>query len=112
MLEAYLLLFLQSSPALKHTHDLEHIASRTLNTHVLGEHVAPSWGLGRILRWTPPLPAKTLMLASDGTGEEKANVGALRSVGLYKVQGETVQAVMGGIFHQFVSWPLEFASHH
>ena len=26
-----------------------------------------------------------------------------KSIGLYKVQGEAVQAVIGGIFHQFVS---------
>ncbi|TFK62165.1 hypothetical protein BDN72DRAFT_848972 [Pluteus cervinus] len=94
VLETYLLLFLNSSRSLKHDHDLEHIASRTLNTYVLGEHIGAHWGLGRMLRWTPTVPAEKLkMVESDPS--------VLRNVGLYKVQGDTVAAVMGGIFQQF-----------
>jgi len=94
VLEAYLLLFLNSSSALTPRHDLEHIVSCTLNTYKLGEHVAPVWGLGRVLRWTPTIPAAKL---EDPEHDQVM----LRSVGLYKVQGDAVSAVMGGIFDRF-----------
>jgi len=97
VLEAYLLLFLQSSSARQPSHDYDLITSRTLNSHVLGEHVAPHWGLGRVLRWVAPIPSTPL---KKPAGIEKGKE-ILRSVGLYKVQGDAVQAVMGGIFHQF-----------
>jgi len=97
VLESYLLLFLQSSSALQPSHDFELIASRALNTHVLGEYVAPRWGLGQVLRWVAPIPSSPLK-KPDGVQKGQQ---ILRSVGLYKVQGDAVQAVMGGIFHQF-----------
>lgn len=97
---------MQSSSARNISHDYQLIASRALNTHVLGEHVAPHWGLGRLLRWVAPIPSSPLK-KPEGIEKSKA---MLRSVGLYKVQGDAVQAVMGGIFHQFVSlgsaWPV------
>jgi len=31
-----------------------------------------------------------------------ANPGIVKSVGLYKVMGDAVQAVVGGVYHQFV----------
>jgi hypothetical protein len=104
VLESYLLLFLQSSPSLNHTHDLDLISSRTLNTHILGEHVAPKWDLGRVLRWAPPVPTGSLNL-NHAYGQPSAELhpATARSVGLYKVLGEAVQAVVGGVFHQFVS---------
>lgn len=95
VLESYLLLFLTSSPALKPTHDMDAIISRTLNTYVLGEHIGSKWGLGRALRWTPTVPAHKLKPNEDQQA-------LLRNVGLYKVQGDAVAAVMGGIFYQFV----------
>ncbi|PFH49369.1 hypothetical protein AMATHDRAFT_63325 [Amanita thiersii Skay4041] len=94
VIESYLLLFLNSSSALKPTHDLDVIVSRTLNTYLLGEHVGSSWGLGRALRWTPTLPAQQLKAMRD---PQKL----LRGVGLYKVQGDTVTAVLGGIYYHF-----------
>ncbi|TFK60604.1 hypothetical protein BDN72DRAFT_805581 [Pluteus cervinus] len=94
VLETYLLLVLNSSRSLKHDHDLEHVASRTLNTYVLGEHIGAHRGLGRMLRWTPTVLAEKLkMIESDPS--------VLRNVGLYKVQGDAVAAVMDGIFQQF-----------
>ncbi|KAF8881212.1 hypothetical protein BD779DRAFT_1445729 [Infundibulicybe gibba] len=94
VLESYLLLYLSSSPALRPTHDLELIVSRALNTYVLGENVGSLWGLGRALRWTPTVPANKLQAKIDQQA-------LLRNVGLYKVQGDAVAAVVGGIFHQF-----------
>lgn len=96
VLESYLLLLLSSSPNLKPTDDLEIIISRTLSTYVLGEHVGPIWGLGRVMRWSPAVKHERLQTGVDQTA-------LLKSVGLYKVQGEAVAAVIGGIFHQFVS---------
>lgn len=97
VIESYLLLFLNSSSALRHTHDLDAILNRTVNSYILGEHVGSSWGLGRALRWTPSIPAsKALSIPSGGRK-------LLKGVGFYKIQGDTVAAVFGGIYHQFVS---------
>ncbi|KAI0251145.1 hypothetical protein BJV78DRAFT_1275462 [Lactifluus subvellereus] len=49
-LEAYLLLFFQGLPAAAE-HDHSRIAARVLNTHSLGEHVAPHWRLQDAMRW-------------------------------------------------------------
>lgn len=92
VLESYFLLFLHSSPDIPPTADYENIASRTLNTYLLGEHVAPKWSLGPALRWRP---------VGDVQGSPKN-----ASVGLHKVQGTTVEAIMGGIYHQFVRAPI------
>lgn len=105
MLESYLLLLLASSPHLKPSHDLQDIVSRVLNTYILGEHVGSKWGLGRVMRWTPTVPAS--MLSDEGRADKTK---LLKDVGLYKVQGDAVTAVMGGIFQQFVSLPLPVVS--
>lgn len=93
MLSTYLLLFLQSSETLKPTDDIEAIALNSLHTNLLGEHVASEWGVGRVLVWQPSVPA----------GKSLMDMEVLRSAGLYKVQGETVQAIMGAVYHQHVS---------
>jgi len=87
VLESYFLLFLQSCPEIRPTDDYEQLASSTLNTYLLGEHVAPKWSLGRVLRWTP---VGDIQVSPRNT-----------SVGLHKVMGTTVEAVVGGIYHQF-----------
>lgn len=74
---------------------MDDTVSRTLNSYVLGEHVGSIWGIGRVLRWTPTVAAAKLRPDED----QKE---LLKSVGLYKVQGDTVAAVMGGIYQQFV----------
>jgi hypothetical protein len=56
------------------------------------------------MRWTPTIPADKLKPGED-------NREMLKSVGLYKVQGEAVSAVMGGIFYQFVGRSLSLAVH-
>ncbi|KAJ7442518.1 ribonuclease-III-like-domain-containing protein [Mycena galericulata] len=96
VLESYLLLLLASSPHLKPTHDLQEIVSRVLNTYFLGEHIGSKWGLGRVMRWTPTIAASMLM---DEARVDKTKL--LKDVGLYKVQGDAVTAVVGGIFQQF-----------
>ncbi|KAJ7057796.1 ribonuclease-III-like-domain-containing protein [Mycena amicta] len=96
VLESYLLLLITSSPHLKPTHDLQEIVSRVLNTYVLGEHIGSKWGLGRVMRWTPTIPASLL---TPEARQDKPKL--LKDVGLYKVQGDAVTAVLGGIFQQF-----------
>ncbi|KAL5514471.1 hypothetical protein ACEPAG_2559 [Sanghuangporus baumii] len=98
VLHSYLLLFLQhasqklaktTSPSVDPdaTFDFDLIAYRALHTHHLGEHVGSKWALARTMLWTPPVKSKV---------QE-----SLKSPGLYKVQGTTVEGIMGGIFHQF-----------
>ena len=102
-------MFIHSSPALQPDHDFEKLTLHALNTYTLGEHVSPNWRLGKVVKWKPmnvgnlsrplgpdadvPAPLATV------TGE------ASRSIGMYKVHGTTVEAVVGGVFHQFVSLP-------
>ena len=70
--------------------------SSTLNTNILGEYVGPEWGVGRVIRWQPAAPAHKLV-------DIDKEVDVRRQVGLYKVQGEAVEAILGGIYFQFVS---------
>jgi hypothetical protein len=85
--QAYLHLFLDNSIHI-HNHDSSAVAARTLHPHVLGEHVASVWNIQHALRWTPAQPPSNPIL--------------IHSVGLYKVHGEAVQAVLGAVFYQFV----------
>lgn len=115
MLESYYMLFLHSVARNQNQHDYEYLSSRALNTYLLGEHVAPRWSLGRVLRWTPTV-SQDVLLAHKNVKKSSAkqpadvelenaltrNPGIVRSVGLYKVMGEAVQSVMGGVYHQFV----------
>lgn len=96
VLAAYLQLFLHSSSALHPSDDVEAIMSSTLNTNILGEYVGPEWGLGRVIRWQPAAPAHKL-------ADMDKEVNVRRQVGLYKVQGEAVEAILGGVYFQFVS---------
>ena len=96
MLAAYLQLFLHSSSALQPSDDVEAIMKSTLNTEFLGECVGREWGVGRVIRWTPSAPAHRL-------ADMDRKVEVRRQVGLYKVQGEAVEAIIGGIYFQFVS---------
>jgi len=95
-LEAYLLLFLQGLTAAAE-HDHSRIAARVLNTHTLGEHVAPHWRLQEVMRWVPPRAGDPVF---DG-----------RAAGIHKVAGTAVEAVVGGALHQFVSRGHFFALH-
>jgi large subunit ribosomal protein L15 len=79
----------------------EHISDKLLDTYVLGEHVGGAWHLERIMRWTPAVAQLDTLKATDPSK-------VLHGSGLYKVRGATVEGVMGGIFHQFVSICLSF----
>lgn len=94
-------LFLQSVPSTNVTLDLEDISYRTLFTHTLGEQVGSAWDLSKVMLWTPILPQgqRELVGQDAGTYERIPGRG-----GLYKVQGVAVEAIMGGIFHQFVGY--------
>lgn len=108
VLESYYLLFVHEVAQGRAHHDYDRLASRALNTYFLGEHVAPRWSLGRVLLWVPTAPKETLRTAQtqnpDSELDEALQVspGIAKSVGLYKVMGEAVQAVVGGVYHQFV----------
>jgi len=73
----------------------------------LGEHIAPRWSLGRVLLWVPTVPRETLRATQTQNPDSEldealaASPGIAKSVGLYKVMGEAVQAVVGGVYHQF-----------
>jgi hypothetical protein len=96
VLSAYLQLFIHSSSALDPSDDVEAIISSTLNTSFLGEYVGHEWGVGRVIRWSPSASA-------DRLAEMDMSIDVRRQVGLYKVQGEAVEANLGGIYFQFVS---------
>jgi len=86
-MSSYFMMFLFASKKLKPSDDIEDITAQSLNTHLMGEYAGNEWGVGRELLWAPstssPHPSEVLP-------------------GLYKVQGETVQAMIGAIYHQHV----------
>ncbi|PCH36760.1 hypothetical protein WOLCODRAFT_140571 [Wolfiporia cocos MD-104 SS10] len=105
VLQTYLHLFISGSPALEPEHDFGLIAVRAVNPYVLGEYVAPKWALGRVLRWTPvagQLAGSEAAKDEDARGIlERFGPDRSRSVGLYKVMGTTVEALVGAVYHQF-----------
>jgi hypothetical protein len=92
------MMFLHSCPNVKATHDYEAITEKALNTYVLGEFVGSKWGLPSVMKWRPVVHGDTM----DPQDVVKLGRDASWSVGLYKVSGTTVEAVVGGVFHQFV----------
>lgn len=100
-LEAYFLLFLHSTPTDGAPADHASIAERALNAYSFGEHVGSRWELGRVIRWTPPDREH----APHREPVPQHAPYAKRGVGLYKVTGTAVEAVVGGVFHQFVRDP-------
>ena len=102
MLHSHMMLFLATSPAAAdptHRSRFEHIRPRTTR---------------RTVRWQPAVnPSITIHPQIQSKyGSEKdpelalalrAHPMILKSVGLYKVMGEGVQAIVGGTYHQFVS---------
>jgi hypothetical protein len=90
VLESYFLLFLHSVrlPA-NAKPDYTALSERNVNTYVFGEHVGNAWTVGSVLRWTPP--------------EKVEKRGRHGGVGLYKVSGTAVEALVGGVYHQYVS---------
>ncbi|KZT41625.1 hypothetical protein SISSUDRAFT_981534 [Sistotremastrum suecicum HHB10207 ss-3] len=110
VLKAYMMIFLtsHSDPATLEETDFHQLTEKLLDTYVLGEHVGSAWNLQYVMRWTPALSDKRLSTDRAGPGNRNrgraVEIGegiTLRSSGLYKIRGATVEAVMGGIYHQF-----------
>jgi len=92
---AYFLTFLHSCPSVNSGADYSNIASNALNTYTLGEHVGREWRIGRVLRWKYMVDPQMISRGMDN-----------RHVGLHKVLGTTVEAIVGGVYHQFVRLPF------
>lgn len=110
VMSTYLLLFLHhattrlSSSSSSHLvspsssqFDFDAINYRATYTALIGERVGRAWDLPRSLLWTPPVSNSTSSI-EDRVG----NASRSWAPGLYKVQGTTVEAIIGGIYHQFV----------
>ena len=121
--------FLALSPAADPSHDFEEITARVLNTYAVGQHVTPGFQLSRVLRWQPAVNPSIItrpdvqpkydLIPEKGTEKDaeltlalQAHPMLLKSVGLYKVMGEAVQAIVGGTYHQFVSTSYAFLGLH
>ena len=105
MLHSHMMLFLATSPAAAdptHRSRFEHIRPRTTRRTEIS------------IRWQPAVnPSITIhpQIQSKYGSEKDAELALalrahpmlLKSVGLYKVMGEGVQAIVGGTYHQFVS---------
>ncbi|KZT04915.1 uncharacterized protein LAESUDRAFT_702867 [Laetiporus sulphureus 93-53] len=104
VLQSYLLMFVHQSPALRPDHDYEMIMERTLNTRVLGRHVAPAWEFGELIKWRPVTVGPLAHRPADD--DIKRFIATLdpstaSTVGVHKVHGTSVEALVGGVFHQF-----------
>lgn len=83
-------MFLHSCPNVNSGADYEKITSNALNTYTLGEHVGREWGIGKALKWKSMVDPQMLAKGVDSA-----------RVGLHKVLGSTVEAIVGGVYHQF-----------
>jgi len=70
--------------------DMDEWCDQFLHTYRLGEHVGGVWRIEDVMKWTPAIVQPTF--------EPSA---LLRSSGLFKVRGATVEAIIGGIYHQY-----------
>lgn len=95
VLGAYFLTFLHSCPNVNSGADYSNITSNALNTYTLGEHVGREWGIGKVLRWRYMVDPQMIARGVDN-----------RHIGLHKVLGTTVEAIVGGVYHQFVRIPF------
>jgi len=87
-------MFLHSCPNVNSGANYANITSNALNTYTLGEQVGREWGIGKVLRWKSMVDPQT-GVRGVGSGQ----------VGLHKVLGTTVEAIIGGVYHQFVRLP-------
>lgn len=78
--------------------DFDLTAYRTLFTPFIGEKVGDTWDLGRVMLWIPAVRASPRDWTSDTSDITRTK----KTPGFYKVQGTAVEAIMGGIYHQFV----------
>ena len=123
-MNTYTLLFLQaaaqdlarSGRGSEASYDFDNITYKVLHTHHLGQFVGAKWNLLDAMLWTPLPPTRGHRMAGTGTvetlasedeGEDsiekmRGSVLVPKSPGLYKIQGTTVEGIMGGVFHQYV----------
>ena len=87
-------MFLHSCPNVNSGANYANITSNALNTYTLGEHVGREWGIGKVLRWKSMMDPQ-MGVKGVGSGQ----------IGLHKVLGVTVEAIVGGVYHQFVRLP-------
>jgi len=90
ILEAYFLMFLHSCSNVNSGANYANITSNALNTYTLGEQVGGKWGIGKVLKWKSMVDPQ---MAAKGVDN--------RHIGLHKVLGTTVEAIVGGVYHQF-----------
>ena len=100
ILESYFLMFLHSCPNVNSGADYANITSNALNTYTLGEHVGREWGIGKVLKWKSMVDPQMVAKGTDNG-----------YVGLHKVLGTTVEAIVGGVYHQFVRLPFSLTYH-
>jgi dsRNA-specific ribonuclease len=87
-------MFLHSCPNVNSGADYEKITSNALNTYTLGEYVGREWGIAKVLKWRSMADPQTVAKGVDNS-----------HLGLHKVLGTTVEAIVGGVYHQFVRFP-------
>ena len=97
IIESYFLMFLHSCPNVNSGADYAKTSSNALNTYTLGEHVGREWGIGKVLKWKSMVDPQMIEKGADNG-----------HVGLHKVLGTTVEAIVGGVYHQFVRFPPPF----
>jgi len=73
--------------------DLDELVEVALDTRALGERVARAWRLENSVRWTSAIPP-TSQYSSTFTERSYQK-------GKATVMGTTVEAIVGGVFHQF-----------
>ncbi|KLO07780.1 hypothetical protein SCHPADRAFT_881219 [Schizopora paradoxa] len=121
VISTYLLLFLHHATTRLSSSSSSHILSpsssqfdfdainyRATYTALIGEHVGRAWNLQRSMLWTPPV---SLAYSSSPLSTEERIGGSSKAPGLYKVQGTTVEAIMGGLYHQFGGLVTQRAFH-
>lgn len=81
-------------------YDFDAIAYRASHTALIGERVGRAWDLPRSMLWTPPVPTASSNSPLSREDRGSRSFGS-RAPGLYKVQGTTVEAILGGVYHQF-----------
>lgn len=114
VISTYLILFLHHAstrlPSSNSSHlvspsssqyDFDLINYHATHTTLIGERVGRAWDLPRSMLWTPPV-SSAYANSSLSVEDRDGDTGFRRAPGMYKVQGTTVEGIMGGIYHQFV----------
>jgi hypothetical protein len=90
-----------SIPRLPSTKLCESLLDQTLNTYSLGKYVASRWELEDNMRWMQLVCLLTVRRRSPADTFLQVDQRG-RPSGFGKVSGQVVEAIMGGIFRQYV----------